>query len=142
MKSLTKILILVLLITSFIPLKLGILCIFSQIDALDFFSIQSIGTEQFVSPDQSKLFAVLGSFVLGLLVFQILTISWLLKEKMEGYTLAYFVGGITIGRGLLMLMTFDLYDISDTRIVASSTIIGAVILLVTFVAKKQKETTN
>ncbi len=130
MKPITKILIVVLSITALVPLKLAILCLFSQADALEFFNMEK------TSPDIEKLLIILGGLVLAMLVLHVMTITWLLKRKTEGFALSYLSGGINLGRGLLMMFLFNANGISDTRLYAAPGVIGAVIILLTIFAKK------
>ncbi|MFT3911521.1 MAG: hypothetical protein QM737_19005 [Ferruginibacter sp.] len=132
MKILTKLLVAMLAITSLIPVKLGMLCLFDQQGAAEFFDVKS------VSPGIEKIFFVLGGFVLATLVIPVLSIIWLIKRKNEGFVLAYLTGFISLARGMLMLINFNSNKIDGTRITVTPIIIGFVILLLTFVAGKQE----
>jgi hypothetical protein len=132
MKSLTKILVVILAITSLIPLKVGILCLFDQSNALKFFGLELL------SPDLEKILFVLGGFVLASIVMPILSIVWLIKGKTEGFTLAYIVGFIAFARGILTLINFDSYKIDGTRLTVTPIVIGFLISIVTLIASKQR----
>jgi len=133
MKSLTKILIAILAITNLIPLKVGILCLFDQSKALQFFGLESPST------DLSKIFLVLGGFVLASIVMPILSILWLIKRKAEGFILAYVVGFVAFMRGILTLLNFNIHKIDDTWLTVTPIVIGFLILMLTFIASKQHD---
>jgi hypothetical protein len=133
MKSPTKILIAILAITSLIPLKVGILCLFDQSKALQFFGLESL------SADLEKIFFVLGGFVLASIVMPILSILWLIKRKTEGFILAYIVGFVAFIRGILTLLNFNTHKIDDTRLTVTPLVIGFLILMLTFIASKQHD---
>ena len=132
MKGFTKILTVILVFTTLIPLTVGMLCLFDPPGALEFFGLKSL------SGDSKKVLIVLGGFVLATTVLPILSVVWLIKGKAEGFTLAYIVGFVTLARGLLMLLNFNSNKISDATLTATPIIIGLVILLLTFFAGKQQ----
>jgi hypothetical protein len=136
MKGFTKILIAVLLITTLIPICIGILCLFDQPGALQFFSLD------FLSPESEKLLFVLGGFMLATAVLPILAIVWLSKQKPGGFTLAYIVGFIAFGRGVMTMGNFYRQDVVDTKLIATPLAIGALVLIITLIASRQQFNNN
>ena len=72
------------------------------------------------------------------MVMPVLAIFWLIKGKREGFTLAYIVGLMAFGRGVLTLINFDRNQIDEARLSVTPIVVGFVILLVTFIAAKQR----
>lgn len=127
MKIFTKILIVILALTSLVPLMVGISCLFNQANVLELFGIATL------TPDLEKVFPVLGSFMLASVVMPILSIIWLIKRKKEGYTLAYLVGFIALIRGVLIFLN----DASNTKVMLTPIVMGSVLVLFTFLADKR-----
>ncbi|HTE27166.1 hypothetical protein [Flavitalea sp.] len=132
MKIFTKILIGVLIVTTLIPIYIGILCLIDQSDALQFFSVKSL------SADLEKLFFVLGGFMLASAVMPVLAIVWIIKRKTQGFTLAYIVGFIAFARGILTMINFNVHNIVDNKLTATPLAIGALILIITFIATRKE----
>ena len=131
MKGPTKILNVILVFTTLIPLTVGMLCLFDPPGALEFFGLKSLNIES------KKVLIVLGGFVLATAVLPIVAVVWLIKGKEEGYTMAYIVGVIGMARGILMLPVIDLHDISDATLALTPIVIGCIIVLLTFIAGRQ-----
>ena len=137
MRSLTKILIAILLITSLIPVAVAVFCLFDHTKALEFFGLQ------IRSADLEKIFFVLAGFVLSTVVIPVLAVIWLIKGRPGGITLAYLAGFIALARGILTLIKFNSHNIHDTKLSATPIAIGLLILLLTFIASRQiSKTTN
>ena len=132
MKTSTKILIGILIITTLIPVLVGVYCLFDQPQALQFFGLKEI------SPDLEKVFFVLGGFMLGSVVMPILAIVWLTKGKREGYVLAYMVGFIGFVRGILTLVNFNMYEIDEAKLFVTPLVIGLLIMALTFAASRNQ----
>lgn len=131
MKLITKALIAILLLTAFIPTKIGMLCLFSPEKAVAFFGLQEL------NPDIEKLLLILGCFVLTVVAFQVVAVIWLLKGKQNAISLSALVGVISIGRGILAFILFNSHNINDTRISMVPVVIGTLILVLSIVASKQ-----
>ncbi|MEP7196057.1 MAG: hypothetical protein ABI851_06015 [Saprospiraceae bacterium] len=116
--------------SAFIPIKLAWLCLFNQKGGIEFFNLSAL------TPDLEKLFIVLGGFISAILVIQILCIIWIYQRKIEAYTLSLFIGSITIGRGLMMLVFFHIHHISEIIIILTPILIGMLILVLTLIARK------
>jgi len=129
----TKLLIGVLGLTALIPIKLGLICLFSQTNALEFFVMQTL------TPDSQKLLIVLGCFVLATVVIQVLALTWLFKGRTEGFSLSIFVGLINIGRGILMFFLLETQSSNDLRISVAPIVIGTIILILTIIASKKQK---
>ena len=131
MKIFTKILCVILVFTTLIPLIVGMLCLCDPPGALEFFGLKSL------TSDSKKALIVLGGFVLASAVLPILAVIWLVKGKAEGITLAYIVGCIAIIRGLLMLLNFNINNTADYPVSFTPIVVGVIILLFTFFAGRQ-----
>jgi len=131
MKSVTRILIAVLVITSLIPIKIGMLCFFDQSKALEFFGMELL------SQDVEKIFFVLGGFMLASIALPVLSIVWLIRQKEEGYVLAYITGLVSFIRGALTLFNFSTHNLGETKLIATPMVIGFVIVMLTYVALNQ-----
>ena len=132
MKSLTIILIAILAITSLIPLKIGILCLYDQATAVEFFALESL------TNDLKKLLFVLGGFILASIAMPILSIIFLIKRRAGGIILAYVVGFVAFIRGILTFFNFNSHQIEGTRLTATPIVIGIIILMLTFMTSKQQ----
>ena len=131
MKTDTKILIVILGITSLIPLAIGIFCLFYHAKALQFFSLEAY------TNDLDKIFFILGGFVLATIVMPVLSIVWLINNKPEGYTLAFIVGFIALLRGILTLINFNSNAIDDLKLGITPIVVGLLIVMATFTASKK-----
>lgn len=101
-------------------------------NAVEFFGLQSL------SPDMEKIFLVLGAFILASMVMPVLAIVWLIKGKSEGFVLSYIVGVIAFARGVLTLINFERHGIAGARLSVTPMIVGFIILMITFIAAKQR----
>ena len=131
MKIFTKILCVILVFTTLIPLIVGMLCLCDPPGALEFFGLKSLTSES------KKVLIVLGGFVLASAVLPIIAVIWLIKGKAEGITMAYIVGCIGVIRGLLMLLEFNINNSADATLSFTPIVIGVIILLFTFFAGRQ-----
>jgi len=129
MKTITKVLIGVLGITSLVPIKLGWICLFNHSGAAEFFAITTL------TPDVERLFTVLGCFVLATVVVQLLALVWIVRQYAYGFSLAMIVGIISMGRGACMLFLFGMQDSNSTRISTAPLVIGAFILILSVIAR-------
>jgi fatty acid desaturase len=136
MKSLTKTLITILVITTLIPIFIASECLFDQARATEFFGL---GTR---TADIEKIFFVMGGFVLSTTVMPILSIVWLVRKKAEGFTLAYLTGLVALVRGMLTFISFRGHDIHHGALTVTPMVVGLVILLLTFAANKQQLKTS
>ena len=131
MKSFTKVLIAILILTSLVPIMVGISCFFNKESVLELFGVAAL------TADLEKVFPVLGSFMLASVAMPILAIAWLIKRKDEGYVLAYLVGFVTFARGILIFLDFNSHQIEGTKLTLTPLVMGVLILLATFFASRQ-----
>jgi hypothetical protein len=131
MKPLTKVLVALLVLTTLIPFYIGILCLFNQPKAIEFFSLES------QSRDIQKILFVLGGFMLATIVLPIIAIKYLVGHKSEGFVLSLVVGAIALLRGLLTAINFTSADIVDGRLSVTPIVIGVVIIAATLTARSQ-----
>lgn len=131
MKITTKILIGILMLTTLIPIMISKICLFDHDKAVEFFGLSSL------TADLDKILFVLGGFILASCALPVLSIVRLMQRKNDGFTLAYLVGLIGILRGLLTIVNFSSESISGGRLTITPIVVGAVIVLFTFIAKKQ-----
>lgn len=132
MKIFTKILIIVLGLTTLIPIMIGKLCLFDHPKALEFFNAEML------TADLEKVFFVLGGFILASAVMPVLAIIWLIKRKPQGFVLAYVVGFIALGRSLITLFNFNSHRIENVKLTTTPLVIGCIILLFTYLANRQE----
>lgn len=133
MKIYTKILCVILVFTTLIPLTIGMLCLLNPPGALEFFGLKSL------TSDYKKVLIIMGGFILASAVLPVLAAVWLIQGKDHGLALAYTVGFISVVRGLLMLVNFNIHDIADATISFTPIVIGVLILLITYFADKQQD---
>ena len=100
-------LIAILAITSLIPLKIGILCLYDQETAVEFFALESL------TNDLKKILFVLGGFILASIAMPILSIIFLIKRRAGGIILAYVVGFVAFIRGILTFFNFCVFATAD-----------------------------
>jgi hypothetical protein len=131
MKPFTKVLLGLLVLTSLIPFYIGILCLFNQPKAIEFFTLES------QSRDIQKILFVLGGFMLATIVLPIIAIKYLVDNKSEGFTLSLVVGAIALLRGLLTAINFSGADIVDGRLSVTPIVIGVLIIVATLLARNQ-----
>lgn len=135
MRTITRILILILVFTALVPIKLGVQCLFSPSDALAFFNIP-LNDPGLIT---EKLLIVLGGYVLAMVTVQILAIVWLIQKKPAGFTLSFLLGILSIGRGLIIMGLFGLGDSLEMRISLSPIVFGILIMVFSLVARKATE---
>ena len=75
MKNLTRILIVILAVTTLVPVKIGLMCLFDHASALEFFKINAI------TPGMEKLFTVMGGFILATTAIPLYSIYLLIKKS-------------------------------------------------------------
>lgn len=131
MKFLTRILIAALVVTAFVPLKMGMLCLFQPAQGAAFFNLGQL------SADMEKLFVVLGCFILATAAFQVLAITWLILGNNDGFSLSAVVGVISLGRGIMMCVL--LQNSSNLGLSAFPLVFGTLILTLTFMAGKRQK---
>ena len=131
MKLTVKLLLAVLVITAIVPVTMGIFCLFRQAQALKFFNLAQLST------DVEKLLVVLGCFILATAIFQLLAIFWLIKGKVEGFSLSGIVGIVSIGRGIMLFIL--LQNSSNIGLSALPMVFGGLILLLALLAIRQQK---
>jgi len=131
MKTMTKILVAALVITSIIPFMMSMLCLFNHEAALQFFVMTSLNA------DLQQAFLLLGGFALTFTVFPMMAVIWLSSGKREGLILSYVVSAVYLFRGALMFVTFSTYGMKSYTIPFVAMGIGILLLLLSLMSSRE-----
>ena len=132
MKTVTKILIAVLIISGLMPLMACVFAAFNQPMLMEMFHLTSAST-----PDLEKTIVILGAAMIAAALIQFLAAAWIWKGKAEGLTLSLWVSFLLISAALYMFIFFIRYNINDSMLFAIDLVKGFLILALTLYVRKK-----
>lgn len=136
MKTITKILIAVLILSGLMPLMMGTFLLFNQLKAAEMFHIGTI------TPDLDKIFLIMSVMMFTIVTFHAAAVYWIVKRKAEGLSLSLLLGFIIFISAAIMLVSFKMHGINDSMFYVIDFIKGILILLLTLAARKKQYIAN
>ena len=130
MKTTTKILIAVLILSGLMPLAACYFAIFDQQKIMEMFHLTASST-----PDLEKTIGIVGAALVMAAIIQFLAAAWIWKRKEEGFALSHWIGIMLISMGIYMFIFFRLHAFNDSFYIVDL-VKGILILTLTIMAKR------
>ena len=133
MRTFSKMLIAVLIISALLPLWVTVSLLFYQQGAIAALQISEL------TPDIEKIFLISGAYMLSFLLLFAVAAWWIARDNKAGLSLAFVLGVITLVRGIFLFTAFNKHGFEATILASVGTIDGILILIFSFLAKPRTE---